>query len=443
MNFPKIYEITTTEVSKVSIDASLCEAIELMFQSEHRHIVVTDKNHFYSLGIYDVLRLSRAYLDKQLPLRDISLSSLPTLHKDKNIFDALEFVRHDYEHIVVVDDMGELYGIVSQTDILSSIDPDTMMDVFKISDLLKIRKRTRWVDKEMLTEEIFRFMETYNHDATMIVEERKPLGIITAKDMLHLLKQHKDLSLPVKHYMTTPVITLPHDTSLKEALAFMQDKHFKRIVTVDEEGHLVGIITQKELISMAYTRWVKMMEAYQSELRQINERLEKKSRRYEKSAQTDPLTGLYNRMKFLELFVAEYNIMVQRDNHLSLLVIDIDHFKAVNDSWGHNVGDEVLVEVSEVLTKTLRSVDIVCRWGGEEFVALLPAASIDEAYRSAERIRQNIKKHTFKNNKVSVTVSIGVTEIREKDDLRSVIERADKALYKAKKAGRDNVRKSL
>ena len=96
-----------------------------------------------------------------------------------------------------------------------------------------------------------------------------------------------------------------------------------------------------------------------------------------------------------------------------------------------------------MLTKTLRSVDIVCRWGGEEFVALLPAASIDEAYRSAERIRQNIKKHTFKNNKVSVTVSIGVTEIREKDDLRSVIERADKALYLAKKAGRNAVQKSL
>jgi len=418
MNFPKIYEIATTQVSKVNVDASLCEAIELMFQSE-------------------------PYIDKHLPLREISLSSLPTLHKEKNIFDALEFVRHDYEHIVVVDDMGELYGIVSQTDILSSIDPDTMMEVFKISDLLKIRKRTRWVDKEMSTEEIFRFMEAYNHDATMIVEDRKPLGIITAKDMLYLLKQHKDLSLPVKHYMTTPVITLPHNTPLKEALSFMQDKHFKRIVTVDEEGYLVGIITQKELISMAYTRWVKMMEAYQSELRQINERLEKKSRRYEKSAQTDPLTGLYNRMKFLELFVAEYNIMVQRDNHLSLLVMDIDHFKAVNDSWGHNVGDEVLVEVSDVLTKTLRSVDIVCRWGGEEFVALLPAASIDEAYRSAERIRQNIKKHTFKNNKISVTVSIGVTEIREKDDLRSVIERADKALYLAKKAGRDAVRKSL
>jgi len=443
MNFPKIYEIATTQVSKVNVDASLCEAIELMFQSEHRHIVVTDNNRFYSLGIYDVLRLSRTYIDKHLPLREISLSSLPTLHKEKNIFDALEFVRHDYEHIVVVDDMGELYGIVSQTDILSSIDPDTMMEVFKISDLLKIRKRTRWVDKEMCTEEIFRFMEAYNHDATMIVEDRKPLGIITAKDMLYLLKQHKDLSLPVKHYMTTPVITLPHNTPLKEALSFMQDKHFKRIVTVDEEGYLVGIITQKELISMAYTRWVKMMEAYQSELRQINKRLEKKSRRYEKSAQTDPLTGLYNRMKFLELFVAEYNIMVQRDNHLSLLVMDIDHFKAVNDSWGHNVGDEVLVEVSDVLTKTLRSVDIVCRWGGEEFVALLPAASIDEAYRSAERIRQNIKKYTFKNNKISVTVSIGVTEIREKDDLRSVIERADKALYLAKKAGRDAVRKSL
>ena len=442
MNFPKIEEIATTDVAEISREKTLCEAIDLMYQSEHRQIIVTDKNRFYGLGIYDVLRLSNSHMDKQTPLQSIALTPVPTLQKDKSILETLEYIRQDFEYLVVVDETGRLYGIVSQTDILSSIDPDTMMETFRLSSFLQIKKRTRWVSQNMSTEEIFRFMEKHNHDATMIVEAKKPIGIITAKDMLLLLKQHKDLSLPVRKYMTTPVITLPADCTLKEALTFMQDKHFKRIVAVDDEGNLVGSITQKELIAIAYTRWVKMIETYQSELREINARLEQKSRKYEKFAQTDPLTGLYNRMKFLELFVAEYNVMMHRKNDLSLLLIDIDHFKTVNDRYGHNIGDEVIVKVADILRTSLRSVDIVCRWGGEEFVALLPATTVVEAYNTAQKLREKIEKSSFQID-MPLSVSIGLTRIKEGDELRSVIERADKALYMAKDAGRNCVRKYL
>jgi diguanylate cyclase (GGDEF)-like protein len=316
------------------------------------------------------------------------------------------------------------------------------MDNYRLSDLLKIKKRSRWVSKETITQDIFDSMEKYNHDAAMIVEEGKPIGIVTTKDILRLLKNNADLTLPVSNYMTSPVETISQDCTLNEALRFMQDKHFKRIVTVNDQGKLVGSITQKELISITYSRWVSMIQSYQKELQQINARLEKRSQKLEKIAATDALTGLYNRKKFLDLFISEYSIMVQRHNALSLLVMDLDHFKQVNDTYGHNIGDEVLKQVSNLLLKELRNVDILCRWGGEEFVALLPAADTSDAMNIAEKIRVSISELSIEGLP-KVTISIGVSQIKEGDDLHSVIERADKALYLAKMDGRNCVRKAL
>jgi diguanylate cyclase (GGDEF)-like protein len=430
-----------TEVITIPRVSALSEAINMMFHSNHRHVVVTDRNDFYLLSIYEILRLNREQKDKNISLETLNLPKMPTVCKTKNILETLEYLRNDFEQVVVVNEDNSLYGIITQSDILSSIDPDTLMDNYRLSDLQKIKKRNRWVDKEEITSDIFNVMEYYKHDAAMIIEDGRPVGIVTTKDILRLLKSHADLSLPIKTYMVSPVITVSQQCTLNEALHFMQDKHFKRIVTVDEEGKLVGSITQKELISVAYTRWVRMIQSYQKELHEINEKLERKSRKFEKIAATDPLTGLYNRMKFLELFISEYTVMVQRHNDLSILVIDLDHFKEVNDTYGHNIGDEVLKQVSNLLLKELRNVDILCRWGGEEFVALLPAADCDSAWLIAEKIRSAIEAFSLEGIP-GITASIGVSQIKEGDDLHEVIERADRALYSAKMAGRNCVKKA-
>lgn len=441
MHFPLVSEITMTEVIKIPRVSALSEAIDMMFRSNHRHVVVIDRNDFYLLSIYEILRLNREQKDKSISLETLDLPKMPTVCKTKNILETLEYLRNDFEQVVVVNEDNSLYGIIMQSDILSSIDPDTLMDNYRLSDLLKIKKRNRWVDKEEVTLDIFNAMEYYKHDAAMIIEDERPVGIVTTKDILRLLKSHADLSLPIKTYMVSPVITVSQQCTLNEALHFMQDKHFKRIVTVDEEGKLVGSITQKELISVAYTRWVRMIQSYQKELHEINEKLERKSRKFEKIAATDPLTGLYNRMKFLELFISEYTVMAQRHNDLSILVIDLDHFKEVNDTYGHNIGDEVLKQVSNLLLKELRNVDILCRWGGEEFVVLLPAADCDNAWLIAEKIRSAIEAFSLEGIP-GITASIGVSQIKEGDDLHEVIERADKALYSAKMAGRNCVKKA-
>jgi len=442
MHFPQISEITTTNIVFIPRQAMLSEAIDVMLSSEHRHVFITDGTDYYVLSVYDVFRVRREKGDIEFPLNNLDMLKIPTVFKEKNILETLEYLHNDFEYMIVVNADGSPYGIVSQSDILSSIDPDTLMDTYRLSDLLKIKKRNRWVDKYIITQELFELMEQYNHDAAIVIEDQHPIGIVTTSDVLRLLKNRADLSLPIKHYMTKPVEIVPESCTLNESLQFMKDKHFKRIITVDEEGRLVGSITQKELVSIAYSRWARMVQRYQEELLNVNAKLEQKSRKFEKIAGTDPLTGLYNRLKFLELFVTEYTMMVQRHNALSLLVIDLDHFKRVNDSYGHNVGDEVLKQVSNLLLKELRSVDILCRWGGEEFVALLPAADGKDAFFIAEKIRKAIEKISVEGLP-HITTSIGISQVREEDTLYDVVERADKALYMAKIAGRNCVKSIL
>ena len=160
-------------------------------------------------------------------------------------------------------------------------------------------------------------------------------------------------------------------------------------------------------------------------------------------AVTDELTGLYNR----RYFDRHLNVMLGRaheqERDMALMILDIDHFKAVNDNHGHDVGDAVLREFAARLKRNIRGVDLACRFGGEEFVVLMPDTDTSQAEAVAERVRQSMAEKTFEvgtARPLSVTVSVGVS-IRENlvDTPESLIKRADVALYRAKREGRNRV----
>jgi len=165
---------------------------------------------------------------------------------------------------------------------------------------------------------------------------------------------------------------------------------------------------------------------------------------FELQAVTDGLTGLYNRRAFMPLGEKEVGRARRYRRPLSLILFDIDHFKNVNDSHGHLIGDHVLEVLTRLVGKTTRATDIVCRYGGEEFIVLMPEASREEGLAMAERLRQEISRMTVVTavGTLSLTVSLGVATLRveEEDNLESLIARADRAMYQAKAAGRDTVR---
>ncbi|MFJ5505198.1 diguanylate cyclase [Pectobacterium carotovorum] len=164
-------------------------------------------------------------------------------------------------------------------------------------------------------------------------------------------------------------------------------------------------------------------------------------RRLEQMATTDKLTGLMNRQAFDYLFrrLATKNALQHKS--LSILLIDIDHFKRINDQYGHNVGDFVLQGVSALLSSNTRSSDQSCRWGGEEFVILLDDCDINAAQQRAEALRHSIEiaQIPHREGTIQVTVSCGVAEYRAGETLSMLINRADIALYQAKQQGRNRV----
>ncbi len=158
-------------------------------------------------------------------------------------------------------------------------------------------------------------------------------------------------------------------------------------------------------------------------------------------ATTDSLTGLFNRRHMIALTEKILARHHRRPSNLTLMLMDIDHFKQVNDLHGHDTGDRVLEAVSELLKCSMREQDFIGRWGGEEFLCILPDTDFSHATDSAERIRKAVQALEIYSNgkKVSVTLSIGVTQYRVEEVLSDAIARADYALYEGKLAGRNRV----
>ncbi len=155
---------------------------------------------------------------------------------------------------------------------------------------------------------------------------------------------------------------------------------------------------------------------------------------------TDGLTAIYVRRHFIERLNEEVARSKRHNLKLSLLMIDLDHFKQCNDTYGHLVGDIVLKEISRIMKEYVRQVDLIGRYGGEEFVIALPDTDKNSALNVADRIRMSVEKHKFRayDETISMTISIGVATFPETgDDVATLIDRADQALYKAKEAGRN------
>ncbi len=166
-------------------------------------------------------------------------------------------------------------------------------------------------------------------------------------------------------------------------------------------------------------------------LRKVNEELEN-------SAYTDQLTNVWNRRCLTRNINAQLDLIQEQKEKISLLILDLDNFKKVNDRYGHQVGDKVLIEFTELIKLNIRNTDSITRWGGEEFLIVVPGLDSQRAFDYAERLRKAVESHIF-SFVGHITVSIGVAELKENEDIDNWIKRVDDALYKAKSTNRNRV----
>ena len=179
-------------------------------------------------------------------------------------------------------------------------------------------------------------------------------------------------------------------------------------------------------------------------LQRLRKDLEEQNAELERLANTDYLTDLYNRRRFFQIAESEFSTSVKKGNPVSFTLIDIDYFKQVNDTYGHLVGDQVLIHVARLIRDTCRKDDMAARYGGEEFAILHPGTEKQAAYNVVEEIRQKVESspYVFETNEIGVTLSAGIVDTQARqnyvrvDDYLSI---ADKALYRAKDGGRNQV----
>lgn len=202
-------------------------------------------------------------------------------------------------------------------------------------------------------------------------------------------------------------------------------------------GGYVGARLQRLRSSMQVRQMHNKLAAAERVIREQEERMQS----YKTEARTDGLTGLPNRRAFDTILSRRVGERQRRKAPVSLLIIDIDHFKELNDQYGHQAGDAVLRGLSGILSSAMRDSDVVARIGGEEFGAILSHASLDDARAVSERLRASVAKNEFMvhGGKLHLTVSIGAAEVLPSESAELIYKRADSALYRAKETGRNRV----
>lgn len=209
-------------------------------------------------------------------------------------------------------------------------------------------------------------------------------------------------------------------------------------------GDRINVLREQK--EEAERNYLEALENSKLELeRQVRDRTAEISRMHHqavRAARTDMLTGLPNRRAFYDDAAKELERAGRYERPVSLILLDIDHFKAVNDTYGHSAGDEVLRRLADLLSRDKRGADVVGRLGGEEFALLLPETALEEAFQLAERIRQDVADLAVSHNgkAIGISASLGVTKQRPGETIEAILDRADKTLYTAKETGRNRVK---
>jgi diguanylate cyclase len=201
-----------------------------------------------------------------------------------------------------------------------------------------------------------------------------------------------------------------------------------------------ALILDTRKVEQSSSELSQQLEKAKQEANELRQRLEQA----EREATRDVLTGLYNRKYLDKALQALHSLYREKGAPFSVIMMDVDHFKKINDTYGHKVGDSVLSFIGQTITGSVKGRDVPARYGGEEFIVLLPATSSEDACKLAESLRKQICSKALKVTKTQktigiVTVSCGVAQIRDEDSVDSVVDRADQALYLAKESGRNRV----
>lgn len=560
MNDSVLDNVIERRVVTCSKDTSLREATKLMHQRHCSSIIITQDN--IPIGIWteaDALKVNihqPSVFDREIS--QFMTTRIHTIGMEMSLNDAtLELKRNNVRHLVVVNDEEQLVGVLSQSDIVIHQDATHFLSMTQVQTVLPEHTQLNFDISGTLIEAI-RHMGLHQCDALVIVEDDKPIGLLTERDVVRLMALNQ-LQLQLIDAISKPLITVPKGMSLLSIRSFMEKRHIRHLGVDDDDGTLIGIISFSDILNRieqsyvsrlrsalasseaslkekefnlhmahalieasddgimvadenaiiqsvnpafsiltgyteeeavgkpasllssgqhdksfydemwatisqhgrwqgeiwnrrkngeVYPEWltitrikepIKQTVLYAGIFNDITERKNSETM-IEHLAYYDPLTKLPNRQLFYDRLDAALLQANAHKNQLAVLFVDLDHFKRINDSLGHSVGDQVLCEVADRFADCLSEVDTIARIGGDELVVMLN--DIEEqadVYRSAQRIVDSLNKPlSIVGRELMMTTSVGCAIYPQDGDTREeLLKHADSAMYRAKAEGRN------
>lgn len=304
-------------------------------------------------------------------------------------------------------------------------------------------KRIHSVDAQDDLMSALRTMFSHRCSCVIVTSEGRVCGIITERDVVRIAAaRSKSLEQArVADGMTARVFTITPHTTVVEAAKLMRRHRCRRFPVVTQDGKLVGVVTQTDIVTAAKRELEQYSHRLEQEVQERTHSLQAANQELVRLSVTDPLTGLYNRRFLFQHMDDQIDRLCRTGGHLSCIMMDLDRFKHINDTFGHERGDHVLVNVAQTMQNQIRRYDIAARYGGEEF-AIVTDCDESTAASVADRIRAAVAEEVFTHDRSEfhVTMSAGVAS---RDfpavhcDADSLVGLADVALYAAKNAGRD------
>jgi len=517
-------------------DASLRSLVSLMNINERGVVIILEGSR--PAGIIterDVVELLFQGVDLDGPANRSMQKDLITTREDRTVGYALNLtIENEIRRIVVVDNEHNFVGVVTQQELLKYLEEDFYRLTIQVKHILKKRKDLICVGPEDSAWDLLKKMAEHGVSAVPVLKEGIPVGILSEKDIIHLITGEFSLHERIDRLMSSPVETVTMDTPLVEVVELMNYKKIRQVVVTDRNGKALHVLTLRNVVKNMegdYARFLEnklrsakeilnlfpemLMEITDTGSEQLiiwandrvidqfgggildnpvtefippkywqkihsmlsrhnkieNIKIRRQDRILEisgflietdgrtekrrlqlilrditediKLSTVDPVSGLYNKRFMNEFLMKEIERSKRLNKQFSIVICDIDDFKRVNDTYGHVSGDMVLKSFAQSMKNSIRNLDVAGRYGGDEFIIILPEASRETAYSIMERLRQQIEREEIavvKGYTVSVTASFGIATYpadgMSSDDLSIV---SDERLYKAKNLGKNKI----
>ncbi|MEA1051531.1 PAS domain S-box protein [Lamprobacter modestohalophilus] len=279
MIFPTLRSIATAEVVILPNTATLAQAVQTMNRHNIRDVVVRTESGYRLVLPSLLLSLQIKGVPLSTPLSDLELPEAALLDPEASALDGLKAIHNHSEHICLVDQASQLQGIVSYTDLAGSLDPQVLVEMQSLGELLH-GIQPLVVPETMSLQDVVKRMDQGHVSASLVTREARPVGILTQRDLLKLLGAEADWQAPVSSFMSAPLRTLDEETTIAEALTFCRHHHIKRVVVVDPDGQLLGLISQRDLVSLYDNRWFVMLKDHQQQRDELNRELQEQEKKF-------------------------------------------------------------------------------------------------------------------------------------------------------------------